>query len=126
LIPLLLNEAGHVTPYELQQALAVVAKQKHKLELAANFFLKADRDMSPTERNASVFFRDLIKVMEKNNWTPQRLFEEFGSGQITKDELESKAKILLVLHCGRSAALEVAQPFDVLDVNGDWGGGLGT
>ncbi|CAJ1424128.1 unnamed protein product [Effrenium voratum] len=119
LIPLLLNEAGHVTPYELQQALAVVAKQKHKLELAANFFLKADRDMSPTERNASVFFRDLIKVMEKNNWTPQRLFEEFGSGQITKDELESKAKILLVLHCGRSAALEVAQPFDVLDVNGD-------
>ena len=32
-----------------------------------------------------------------------------------------QARVLLRVHCGRSPALEVAQPFDILDVNGDWG-----
>ena len=30
-----------------------------------------------------------------------------------------QAKVLMRLHCGRSAGLEVAQPFDILDLNGD-------
>lgn len=119
---LLSPETGSITPYELQQALAIIAKQKHKLVLAANFFLKADQDMSEVERNASVFFKDLIKVMEKNGWTPTRLFHELGgaSGEtITKEKLEDKAKVLMRLHCGRTSGLEVTQPFDILDLNGD-------
>lgn len=119
---LLSPDTGSITPYELQQALAIIAKQKHKLLLAANFFLKADQDMSEVERNVSVFFKDLIKVMEKNGWTPARLFQELGgaSGEtITKEKLEDKAKVLMRLHCGRTSGLEVTQPFDILDLNGD-------
>lgn len=118
------QDTGHITSYELQQVLAIIAKQKHKLELAANFFLKADQDMSEVERNASVFFKDLVKVMEKNSWTPRRLFQELSNGgsqgaTITKDKLEDKAKVLMRLHCGRTAGLEVAEPFEILDLNGD-------
>ncbi|CAE7202336.1 unnamed protein product [Symbiodinium natans] len=122
LLPLLMSEKGLLTSRELHQALAVIAKQKHKLDLAANFFLKSEKDMSMAEWNASHFFRDLVKVMEKNSWSPERLFTELGGGKeaITKQELEEKARVLLRVHCGRSPALEVTQPFDILDVNGDW------
>lgn len=122
LLPLLMSaDKGLIAPRELHQALAVIAKQKHKLDLAANFFLKSEPDMSMAEWNASHFFRDLVKVMEKNSWSPGRLFAELGGGKeaITKQELEEKARVLLRVHCGRSPALEVAQPFDILDVNGD-------
>ncbi|CAE7204449.1 ugtp-1 [Symbiodinium sp. CCMP2592] len=122
LLPLLMSaDKGLIAPRELHQALAVIAKQKHKLDLAANFFLKSEQDMSMAEWNASHFFRDLVKVMEKNSWSPERLFAELGGGKeaITKQELEEKARVLLRVHCGRSPALEVAQPFDILDVNGD-------
>eukprot|EP00913_Durusdinium_trenchii_P032602 g30517.t2 len=119
------QDTGHITSYELQQVLAIIAKQKHKLELAANFFLKADQEMGQKHlRNASVFFKDLVKVMEKNSWTPRRLFQELSNGgsqgaTITKDKLEDKAKVLMRLHCGRTAGLEVAEPFEILDLNGD-------
>ncbi|CAE7242635.1 unnamed protein product [Symbiodinium pilosum] len=122
LLPLLMSaENGLLTPRELHQALAVIAKQKHKLDLAANFFLKSEKDMSMAEWNASHFFRDLVKVMEKNSWSPEVLFTELGGGKeaITKQELEDQARVLLRVHCGRSPALQVAQPFDILDVNGD-------
>ena len=72
---------------------------------AANFFLKSEQDMSMAEWNASHFFRDLVKawkgrrnpncgllgmfldfsrcrqVMEKNSWSPERLFAELGGGK---------------------------------------------
>ena len=28
--------------------------------------------------------------------------------------------MLVRMHCGRAAGLEVAQPFEILDLNGDW------
>lgn len=61
--------------------------------------------------------------MEKKSWSPKRLFQELGSdtlhGVLTKQRLEDKAKDLMRLHCGRTLGLEVEEPFEILDLNGD-------
>mmetsp|Transcript_31688 Transcript_31688/g.57729 ORF Transcript_31688/g.57729 Transcript_31688/m.57729 type:complete len:1313 (-) Transcript_31688:61-3999(-) len=122
-MPLLASpDTGEIDFWELQQALAVVTKQKYKLELVGNAFLKPENEMSRAELHACLFFKDLAKVMEKKSWTPDELFGQFdvdGSGEISKDELVDKAKLMLRVHAGRCAGLEIVSPFEIIDMNGD-------
>ncbi|CAE8646010.1 unnamed protein product [Polarella glacialis] len=115
-------ETGEIAIWELQQSLVIISKQKTKLELARAGFMKLDSQMSSAELKASIFFKDLAVVMQRNKWTPEEMFQQFdldGSGDVGQDELTSRAKKLLANSCGRCPGLDILSPFELLDTNGD-------
>ncbi|CAE8744068.1 unnamed protein product, partial [Polarella glacialis] len=115
-------ETGEIAIWELQQSLVIISKQKTKLKLARAGFMKLDSQMSSAELKASIFFKDLAVVMQRNKWTPEEMFQQFdldGSGDVGQDELTSRAKKLLANSCGRCPGLDILSPFELLDTNGD-------
>eukprot|EP00931_Biecheleriopsis_adriatica_P063422 TRINITY_DN3840_c0_g1_i1.p1 TRINITY_DN3840_c0_g1~~TRINITY_DN3840_c0_g1_i1.p1 ORF type:complete len:1402 (-),score=292.52 TRINITY_DN3840_c0_g1_i1:28-4233(-) len=118
---LIMPSSGEIDFEELGKAIAVVCKQRYKLELANNFFLKAEHEMCLDEQKASAFIRDLHKVMEMKKMGASELFDEFKlkTEEPTHQALVEKAHLHLRLTLGRCPGLDHADPLGLLDTNGD-------
>jgi len=107
----------------LKEVFNIVSRLKDNLQRAKNCFLKDPAHMTQAEYSASMFFRELMFVLERNRWTPEQLFKKIdtdGSGEVDIHEMEREVRTFVKTQpFPMNKALSVEHPFEILDINHD-------
>jgi len=107
----------------LKEVFVIVYELKFRVAQATNMFLKDTVHMSQAEFSASMFFREMSYILDKNHWTPEQLFSKIdadGNGDLEIDEMERECKTFMKTQpVPTTKALHVQHPFHILDLNRD-------
>jgi hypothetical protein len=107
----------------MKETFVIANTLKENMDRATNCFLKEPARMTQQEYSASMFFRELVFILDKNRWTPDDLFSKIdhdGSGDVDKKEMEREVRTFAKSQpIPMTKSLSVEHPFDMLDLNND-------